>query len=64
METTNHHPILGLINYVVTISSAMFSIITVQQVQPIVTLVSSLIAFVSGIFAIRYYHFATKKIKK
>lgn len=43
-----------------SVSGAMLSI---ADIQPIVTLIASLVAIVSGIFAIRYYIKATNKIK-
>jgi hypothetical protein len=45
---------------IVSVSGAMLSI---ANVQPIVTLIASIVAIVSGIFAIRYYIKATDKIK-
>jgi hypothetical protein len=45
---------------IVSVSGAMLSI---ANVQPIVTLIASIVAIVSGIFAIRYYIKATNKIK-
>ncbi len=44
----------------ISVSGAMLSI---ADVQPIVTLIASLIAIISGLFAIRYYIKATNKIK-
>ena len=46
---------------IVSISSALLSI---ANFQPLVTLVASLVAIVSGVFAIRYYYRATKNLKK
>ena len=45
---------------ILSITSAAISI---TNVQPIVTLLASLVAIVSGIFAIRYYYKAAKKFK-
>lgn len=45
---------------IVSVSGAMLSI---ADIQPVVTLVASLVAIVSGVFAIRYYIKATNKIK-
>jgi hypothetical protein len=45
---------------VVSVTGAMLSI---ANIQPIVTLLASLVAIISGIFAIRYYIKATNKIK-
>ena len=46
---------------IVSISSALLSI---GNFQPLVTLLASLVAIVSGLFAIRYYYRATKKLKE
>ena len=46
-----------------TILSVSGAILSIADVQPIVTLIASLVAIVSGIFAIRYYIKATNKIK-
>jgi hypothetical protein len=45
---------------VVSVSGAMLSI---ADIQPIITLIASVVAIISGIFAIRYYIKATKGIK-
>ena len=45
---------------VLSITSAAISI---ASIQPIVTFVASLVAIVSGVFAIRYYYKAAKKFK-
>jgi hypothetical protein len=37
--------------------------LSIADIQPIVTLIASLIAIISGLFAIRYYVKATNKIK-
>ena len=37
--------------------------LTLTQVQPFVTLLAGVTAILSGVFAIRYYYNATKKIK-
>jgi hypothetical protein len=46
---------------IVSISSA---IVSIANFQPLVTLLASLVAIVSGVFAIRYYYRATKNLKK
>jgi len=46
---------------IISISSALLSI---ANFQPLVTLVASLVAIVSGGFAIRYYINATKNLNK
>jgi hypothetical protein len=51
----------AVLNTILSICSAGFSLLTIQQVQAGVTLAASIIACVSGIFAIRYYYYATKK---
>jgi hypothetical protein len=45
---------------IVSVSNAMLSI---ADIQPIVTMLASLVAIISGVFAIRYYIKATNKIK-
>jgi hypothetical protein len=46
-----------------TILSGTSAFISVVNVQPVVSLIASLIAIVSGLFAIRYYIKATKRFK-
>jgi hypothetical protein len=50
----------ALVNTAVSMTAAS---LTLTQVQPFVTLLAGFTAIVSGIFAIRYYYNATKKIK-
>ena len=50
----------ALVNTVVSMTAAT---LTLTQVQPFVTLLAGITAIVSGIFAIRYYYNATKKVK-
>lgn len=64
METPHQTPMAAFMSSCVSIVSAFFAVITVQDVQPYFTLVASIIAALSGAFAIRYYWYATKKIKK
>lgn len=44
--------------------SLLSAVITISTIQPIVSLLAGLVAIVSGIFAIRYYYFKTKHLKK
>ncbi len=44
--------------------SVLSAIVSISTIQPIVTTVAGLIAIVSGIMAIRYYYYTTKKVKK
>jgi len=46
-----------------TIMSIMGAAISITNIQPIVTLLASLVAIISGVFAIRYYYKAIKNIK-
>jgi len=55
---TNHNADLATI---LSVSGAMISI---ADVQPVVTMLASIVAIVSGLFAIRYYFYATNNIKK
>lgn len=57
------HPYLAAISSVISLTSASICLITASDVQPYFTLAGSIIAIASGIFAIRYYYYATKKIK-
>jgi hypothetical protein len=45
-----------------TILSISSAIVSIGNFQPIVTLLASLVAIISGLFAIRYYYQATKKL--
>lgn len=56
----NHDSSNALLNTGVSITAAT---LTLTQVQPFVTLFAGITAIVSGIYAIRYYYNATKKIK-
>ena len=44
--------------------SILSAVVTISTIQPFVSLCAGLVAIVSGIFAIRYYYFKTKHIKK
>lgn len=44
--------------------SVLSAVVTISTVQPIVSLCAGLVAIISGIFAIRYYYWKTKNIKK
>ena len=50
----------ALVNTAVSMTAAT---LTLTQVQPLITVVAGITAIVSGIFAIRYYYNATKKVK-
>lgn len=58
-----NHPFLAAFSSVLSLSSATFAMISANTVQPYLTMFGSVVALASGIFAIRYYYFATKKIK-
>jgi hypothetical protein len=47
-----------------TILSVSGAMISIADVQPVVTMIASLVAIVSGLFAIRYYLKATKNLQK
>jgi hypothetical protein len=64
MENNNHHPVGAAVSSTVSLLSALFAIITMQNVQMYLTMTASVIAITSGVFAIRYYYYATNKIKK
>jgi hypothetical protein len=46
-----------------TIVSVVSAILSLSDIQPLFTLIASLVAIVSGIMAIRYYYKMTKKLK-
>ena len=46
-----------------TIVSGTSAFISVVNVQPVVSLLASLIAIISGVYAIRYYIKASKRFK-
>lgn len=47
-----------------TILSVSGAMVSMADVQPIVTMIASFVAIISGLFAIRYYLHATEKLKK
>jgi hypothetical protein len=47
-----------------TILSVSGAMISIADVQPVVTMIASLVAIISGLFAIRYYLKATKNLSK
>jgi hypothetical protein len=47
-----------------TILSVSGAMISIADVQPVVTMIASLVAIISGLFAIRYYLKATKNLQK
>lgn len=64
METQNSHPVGAAVSSTISLLTALFAIITMEEVQMYLTMSASIIAVFSGIFAIRYYWYATKKVKK
>jgi hypothetical protein len=58
----DNNPYLGFSSTLISISSATFCMVA-SDLQPLATLIGSIVAILSGIFAIRYYYYATKKIK-
>jgi hypothetical protein len=44
--------------------SMISAVVTISSIQPLVSLCAGLVAIVSGIFAIRYYYWKTKNLKK
>lgn len=51
----------AFLNTIISIGSATFGMITLEKVQAWVTLCASTAAFISALFAIRYYYYATKR---
>ena len=44
--------------------SILSAVVTISSIQPFVSLTAGLVAIVSGIFAIRYYYWKIKHLKK
>jgi len=53
----------GLVSTTICMVSTIFAWMSINDVQTIAAIISSLVAVVSGGFAIRYYYHATKKLK-
>lgn len=53
----------GLVSTLICVFSTVFAWVSIKDVQTIAAIVASLVAVVSGGFAIRYYYHATKKLK-
>jgi hypothetical protein len=64
MENQNNHPVGAAVSSTISMLTALFAILTMENVQMYLTMSASFVAIVSGAFAIRYYYHATKKIKK
>ena len=58
------HPVVGAATLTLSWCSAIFAAFTIKDAQPIVGFVASLVAIISGLFAIRYYYYSTKKLKR
>jgi phosphatidylserine synthase len=58
----DNHLYVGFSSTLISIFSATYCMVA-SDIQPIATLIGSIVAILSGIFAIRYYYYATKKIK-
>jgi hypothetical protein len=44
--------------------SILSAVVTISSIQPFVSLTAGLVAIASGLFAMRYYYWKTKHIKK
>ena len=64
MESHSSHPIGAAVSSTISLLSASFAVFTLQNLQIYLTMTASAIAIVSGMFAIRHYYYATKRIKK
>ena len=62
MHNHDYH-IQGNFGTIISITSAILAW-TAKDVQAVVSITASIIAIVSGLFAIRYYHRAHKNLKK
>ena len=52
------------INTVISAGSSVFAWISFLQAKDVAGFIAAIIACMSGIFAIRYYHYATKEKKQ
>jgi hypothetical protein len=43
--------------------SILSAVVTINTIQPLVSLCAGIVAIVSGVFAIRYYYWKTKHLK-
>lgn len=64
IPTPSGHPIISAVLTIASIINAWIAWVTLKNLQIGMALVASATAMVSGIFAIRYYYYATKKAKK
>lgn len=64
MEQQQGHPVVAGSCTILSVISSAFALISIKEAQAIAGLIASGVAIVSGIMAIRYYHFQAKKIKK
>lgn len=65
MKEMEHHsnPLAALLYTVVSFTATIFAWVTIKDVQIMAGICASLVAIVSGSFAIRYYYYSTKKVK-
>jgi purine-cytosine permease-like protein len=61
----NHtNPILATLSAGFSVVCWIISFITMNDVQPFITFIAGCLAIISAVFAIRYYHYATKEKKE
>lgn len=44
--------------------SIVSAVVTISSIQPFISLGAGVVAIISGLFAIRYYYWKTKNLKK
>lgn len=59
----NNNPFAATISLGISIFSSIFAFISLANLQSFMAITGSLVAMISGGFAIRYYWYATKKVK-
>lgn len=64
MENGSVDTISGAFSASLSVFSTVFAVVTLKDAQAAVTFTASIIAIVSGCFAIRHYYHATKKLKE
>jgi hypothetical protein len=62
--TSGTHTTQGLALTIISTVLAIFSRITLEEAHDAISIIAGLTAIVSAGMAIRYYHFATKKVRQ
>ena len=58
----NHSP-MGIFGAITTVYSALITWVSLIEAQTLMAVVASSVAVIVGFFTIRYYYYATKKVR-